>query len=421
MYWTKNELDQAMRSGDFKIRNYFDTFGFVVIKGILNKEEFKELYTEYDAQYSQRTGRKSVKEMLWNRLGLTAGPKQYGFKAILKAILKPDGMRFLPAFADSSELFMDFFFQERMLKVYRYFAGEDFLYLGSDGSHFITTSFPWHRDWYTRQPVLKMNFYFNPLPFFGGKFFVIPGSNFPGDSYASFLQKSIAWPMQNKLPGGISENAFLPLMRNPRRSLFQSVRAWFLDKLGIEKDLPNVPHVSLHVEKGDVVIFDQRMIHCVQPTWPEFSRRLLTILLSKNAYEFSDDHYLLKAGHTRENLMREIVDLVVSERNHIGCPDYGEAMHKHPFSKTKHFISVEKQVTNTEADASRYNAGHFPMQNGKKYMSVLDVNRYATIGADYRKNIGNDQGEADKLSAGYSYGDVHMGVNAQNIRKIYNK
>jgi ectoine hydroxylase-related dioxygenase (phytanoyl-CoA dioxygenase family) len=411
---------EAIAKGDSRIRNYFDTFGFVVVRNALDKDEFKKLLTEYDDQYTARTGRVSVRAMLWNRLGLTPGPKKYGFKIILKAILRPDGMRFLPDFVDSSEKFMNTFFAERMQKLYRYFAGDDFLYLGSDGSHFITTSFPWHRDWFTKMPVLKFNFYFNPLPFVGGKFMVIPGSNYTEDSYARFLQKSIAWPMQNKIPGGMSENEFLPVLRNPRRSVGDSIKAWIKDVLGLQKDMPQVPHVSLNVSKGDVIIFDQRMIHCVAPTWPQFSRRLLTMLFSKNAYAFSDDHFLLKQGYTREALMTEIVDLVVSERNHINCPAYGDAMYNHPFSKSKNFITVEKQVTNTDSDTSRYNVGSFPLPDGKAFVSKLNVQRYAGIGADYRKNFSNDDGAGDKLSAAYTYGDVHMGVNAQNIRKVSN-
>ncbi|HEU5048623.1 MAG TPA: phytanoyl-CoA dioxygenase family protein [Rickettsiales bacterium] len=422
MKWTKSELLEAIQAGDPKIRNYFDTFGIVVIKGLLTKKEFKQLLCEYDQQYAARMGaKKSVVKMLLNRLGFS-GPKQYGFKAILREMCRGWGMRFLPDFVDSSPLFMNHFFSEKMMPIYRYFAGERFLYLGSDGSHFITTSFPWHKDWYTKMPIMKFNFYFNPFPFFGGKFMVIPGSNYTEDAYARFLQKSMAWPMQNKHPGGLAENDFLPMTQNPRRHPITFLTDYFKDLFGMNTQFPDVPHVEVKVSKGDVVLFDQRLIHCVQSNFPPFSRRLLTVLLSKNAYEFSDDHYLLKSGNTRESLMREVVDLVVSERNHIACPAYGDAMYEHPFSKGKHFISIDKIQTNTPADESKYNVGSFELEGGERFTSVLDVNHYAAIGAKYRQDAGeNQKDKKDILAQQYSYGDVHLGINAQNITKISNR
>ena len=426
MFWTKDQLMAAIDAKDPTLRNYFDTFGFVVLKGFLNKDDFKKLLKEYDHQYAMRTEKKEPWKMLLNRLGFS-GPKVHGFKQVIAAFLHSGSMRFLPDFVDSSEVFCDYFFQERMLKIYRYFAGEDFLYLGSDGSHFLTTSFPWHRDWYTRMPNLKMNVYFNPLPFFGGKFMLIPGSNFVNDSYAQLLQKAMSWPMQNKRPGGLSENSFLPDFVNPRQGVITRWITSLKITLGLAQPKPDVPHVSVKLDRGDVVIFDQRLIHCVQANFPSFSRRLLTVLLAKNAYEFSDDHYLLKQGNTRESLMREIVDLVVSERNHINCAPYGEALYKHPFSKSKNFISVEKMVTNTEADNSRYNVGSFPLSakgkcEAERFVSQLDVGFYASIGSKYRSYIGENQKDTgDTWAQAYSYQDVHLGVNSQNIKKVSNR
>lgn len=420
MEWTKGDLLQAIANKDEKIRNYFDTFGVVVIRGMLDRQEFKKLVKEYDHQYDLRANRAPFSVMLRNRLGFS-GPKRYGFKYILRSLYRRDGMRFLPGFVDASEVFTQHFFSEQMKSIYRYFAGERFLYLGSDGSHFITTSFPWHRDWYTQMPIMKFNYYFNKLPFFWGRFKVIPGSNFTSDHYARLLQKSMAWPMQNKLPGGLAENEFLPQIENPRNSPLRAMARRWKVRFGLAKPLPTVPHVSIRLRRGDIVIFDQRLIHCVESNFPSFSRRLLTMLLSKNAFDFSDDHYLLKQGNTREGLMREIVDLVVSERNHINCPRYGEALEKHSLTQSAHFIDINKIETGTQADASRYNVGHLNLGEGARYTSVLDVKHYADIGADFRQVIGNHQKDAaDKRSQEYSYGDVHLGINAQNIRPIKN-
>ncbi len=420
MYWQKSELYTAIRHNDPKIRNFYDTYGVVVIKNFLNKQDFKDILKEYDEQYRTRAGKVTPAKMLINRLGFS-GPKQYGFKAIAKAILRRDAMRFLPDFVDSSEKFCNFFFEEERLKVYRYFGGDDFLYLGSDGSHFITTSFPWHRDWYTQMPIMKFNFYFNPLPFLGGRFMVIPGTNFPDDSYSQLVQKSMSWPMQNKFPGGLSENGFLPPIVNPRRGKIDAIKQNILTWIGLQNPMADVPHMSIKLNKGDLIIFDQRLLHCVESTFPKFSRRLLTMLLSKNAFSFSDEHYTLKRGHTRESLMREVVDLVVSERNHINCPAYGDAMYQHPFSKSKNFIRIDEKPK-TETDGKRiYDTGSFELPDGKRFTSVLDNEHYANIGAKYREQIGEHQKtSSDTLAQAYSYENFHLGVNAQNVKKISN-
>lgn len=364
MYWEKSELDTFIAAKDFRLRNFFDTFGFIVIRDFLNMAYFEMLSSEYGEQYKARA----------TEIHPQNEPN-------------PD-MQFLPNFVDSSELYTEYFFSDAMQKIYRYFAGEDYLYLGSDGSHFVKTSFPWHRDWFTRTPIMKFNFYFNEHEFAGGKFMVIPGSQHVGDGYASMIQKAMAWPMPNKLPGGLCENGWLPETKNPRGPYLEQILS----------HIPNVPHVELTLEKGDVVIFDHRMVHCVQTTKPQVPRRLLTVLLAKNAYE----NYKPDAAKR----MHEIIDLVVSERNHIGCDAYGRAIGNHAFSKTKHFIHMWKTV---DQNNLRYDAGRFG-----DFVSLLDHERYAKIGKAYRTKIG--EGNAgSRTEQTYSYGDVHLGINAQNI------
>jgi len=355
MYWDKEVLDTAITSNDPRLRNYFDTFGFIVIRNFLTMNDFEILSEEYDHQYALRTGPKPDRDM-----------------------------QFLPNFVDSSALFTDYFFSNAMQNVYRYFAGEDYLYLGSDGSRFITSSFPWHRDWFTRVPIMKFNFYFNRDDYAGGKFCVIPGSNFPGDVYTAMIQKAMSWPMQNKKAGGLAENGWLPETVNYRQHLLEQKQS----------GLPSVPHAELTLRRGDVVIFDHRCVHCVQATYPEVTRNLLTILLSKNAFEMQHPD----AG----SMMREVVDLVVSERNHIGCDAYGSHLYDHKFSKTDHFIRMTK-------NGDRYTTGAFG-----DFFSVLDEEQYAAIGKAYREKIGEGN-VGDKGTQAYSYGDVHLGINAQNI------
>ena len=366
MHFDRSTLNAAIIAGDKRIANFLDTFGFVVIRNFLNTDDFAMISEEYHNQYKLRMPN------------------------------CPDtDMQFLPNFVDSSKLFTEYFFGVDMQNVYQYFAGEKFLYLGSDGSQFKTTSFPWHRDWFTRMPIMKFNFYFTRHSFRGGKFMIIPGSNYCGDSYAANIQKAMSWPMQNKNAGGLNENGWLPETVNYRASLREQEGC----------GLYEVPHVELDVERGDLIIFDHRAVHCVQTTEPPVTRRLLTVLLSKNAFEFPDDHHLLKTA-TREDLMREVVDLVVSERNHIGCEPWGKWIYDHPFSKSDNFINIIKPD-----NCEKYVIGGFG-----EFKSFIDFNHYAAIGKAYREKVGDvPKDAADGQAQGYGYGDVHLGINAQNI------
>ena len=148
-------------------------------------------------------------------------------------------MRFHPNFVDSSELYSKYFFTNEYQNIFRYFAGENWLFLGSDGSNFVASGFP-YRDWFVKTPMMKFNFYYNPWPFFGGKFLLIPGSGIPDDAYSQMIQKCIAWPMLNKKPGGMSENDRLPNTKNPR-NIFS-----FKNK---SSKFKNVPHIEINLKK----------------------------------------------------------------------------------------------------------------------------------------------------------------------------
>ena len=410
MEYSYKELKISITNGDERIKNYFDTFGYVVIRGVLSDSEFKEMLREYDRQYELRTGEMSIWRMILNRLGFL-GPKRYGFREVLRKIRQPGGMRFLPNFVDGSEVYTSHFLSKRYQEMYSYFAGKNWLYLGSDGSNFITTSFPWHRDWFTRIPILKFNFYYNPLPFFGGHFLIIPGTNFAQDTYAQMVQKTMSWPMQNRKPGGLSENDRIHPCENPRAGILER---WFGSST--EKQI-KVPHVKLKVGRGDLILFDHRAVHCVQNNFPRFQRRLMTVLLSKNAFDFKANHYLLERNSASE-VMSEIVDLVVGERNHIGCPPYGLALSKTDFVNSTHYIDISKSVSSDKL----YDRGSFIKDDGEIFVSTMDFKRYEAIGKSYRQKSLNDNAEValkiDNNTSEFGYADVHLGINAQNIRNL---
>lgn len=213
----------------------------------------------------------------------------------------------------------------------------------------------------------------------------------------------MSWPRQNKLPGGLSENNRLKQVRNPR-NIFN-----FKNKNQIE-----IPYVKVQLKKGDVIIFDQRTIHCVQNNFPQFQRRLMTILLGKNAFDFPDGHLLLK-DNTREELMTELIDLVINERNHIGCDPYGPKIMNSDFVNSNHFISITKS-----GNSEKYDTGSIKFGTDGLFKSALDFSYYAKIGARYRLKSDslNDSISkvADSNAQDFSYEDVHLGINAQNIK-----
>lgn len=410
MYIEHKKLLEYIENGDEKIKNYFDTFGFVVVKNILNKKEFKKYLKEYDSQYNQRTDNPSILTMLVNRFGFT-GPVKYGFRKILKRLFGDSGMTFLPCFLEESKLFTELFLSPKMKNLFKYFCGENWLYLGSDGSRFITTSFPWHRDWFTKMPIMKCNFYFNPYPYLGGRFFLIPGSNQYSDNYSRLIQKSMSWPMQNKNPSGLSENNRLPPIKNPRD--YFSIKNLF-KKSEFNMD---VPHVSIKLGKGDLLLFDHRALHCVETTFPKFQRRLLTFLVSKNAYDFDKKHYALEKN-SKKDLMTDLVDLIVNERNHIGCKPWGDELLKTDFVNSNHYIDIKKSKKD-----GKYDIGSFKISgNTKPFVSKLDFNKYENIGSTYKsffESKNKDMYEKnDKGSQKFSYQNVHLGINSQNIKDI---
>lgn len=225
MYVEYSELSKAIDSdctkySNRKYANFYDTYGFLVIRNVLTPEEFAKGVEEYDSEFRRRTDEDTLLRMFLASFSFSR-KKKYTLKQTLDALFRK-GMQFLPSFAESSKVFTDLLVSQKMQGIFKYFCGENWLYLGSDGTRFATTSFPWHRDWLTKIELMKCNFYFNTIPFVKGRFSLIPGSQYYDDEYFQRIQKSVSWPMQNLRQSGLTENNFLPEIVNPRqkRSFF---------------------------------------------------------------------------------------------------------------------------------------------------------------------------------------------------------
>lgn len=304
-------------------RNYVKTFGFLVVKNVLSKKEHKLWAKEYDRVCEEH------------------------FKVKLKKLMKKSGQAMVPNFVDSSPYFAKAAFDERFMSMAKYFCGDDFLYMGSDGSTFSKNSFKWHRDWYTQTPVLKFNVYLNPRGFIGGDFLIFPGSQIPSDSYSNLLNKGLAWPFGETVDGGMNERSYFPRTESPRGDLLK--RMWSR----LVKRKFELPYARLKVRHGDVVIFDQRAIHVVEKTVPQVTRRLLTLLFAENPKSLPDKHYTINPGRklTREEMSKEISGLFWLERELIKIPPYGKYVDKkHPLYPNHLFTA--KLTDKVEIDKS---------------------------------------------------------------------
>jgi hypothetical protein len=117
--------------------------------------------------------------------------------------------------------------------------GEDIRFWGSDLSTFKNNS-QWHRDLAFEMPVYKVATYLEGSYGKDQQFLLIPGSHHVTDRYAHELALDCNWPNG----GGLNIEGFNHLY----------------DKLE-NKKYYNVNAISIQIERGDVIIFDQRIIH----------------------------------------------------------------------------------------------------------------------------------------------------------------
>jgi hypothetical protein len=399
MYFEKRELVTSINSNNNKIRNYYDTFGFVVIRNFIDKSERKILKRNYDAEFKKKLKEASLITMFINRLGLS-GERIFGFRDILNQIRRLPGILFLPNFIDNNKFFTNLFFSNFYLKAYDYFAGKDWVYMGSDGQQYIKGGgFSWHRDWFLMAPQIKIFFLIDPKIALGQKFLIIPGGSNPNDIYSRNLSKASNWPMPNDNPGGLSDQGFLPEIQNPRYVFRTSKKS-------------DIPHVALKLKFGDALFFDQRNFHCLSGNFPKFDVKMMSLLISKNPFHFSKSDPVLK-GTTRTKMTKGFIDLIVSERNHCKTEEgYGSELTKSEVYKKfpNHFIKFLKNSKN-----NIFTSGEITYCGNKKFKSKIDKSYYRKIGISHKnkfyKSLGNKT--TDKLTTDYGFDDVHLGVVSQ--------
>jgi len=206
--------------------NFFNLFGYLLLPGLFNADEMKEITAEYERTFSE--GGKEVIE--W---------KHQAHHGYMRKVL--------PQFIDRSAVLSALIDDPRIHNIFSGLLGDDFDYRGSD-ANFFENSTVWHSDTYGalfKYLNVKLAFYLEEIDEKTGCFRVIPGSHQFGDQFANQLQKMLG------------ENDSLK------------------DVLGME-DI-DVPSQILPTKPGDLLVFDFRLKHATCFAGQVKQRRSFTI------------------------------------------------------------------------------------------------------------------------------------------------
>jgi hypothetical protein len=269
-------VNQLMNERQYQ--NFFDTFGYIKIVGVFDSKEvsyLKKLFSNNYEQYFKKN-----------------------YLRILIDVYVRKKTFMVPSFADENVDLLDILRRKNLFSLAKILLGSGTQYWGSDGSLFGYGSL-WHRDVATRGRRLKMNIYPSSGGVFSGAFRIIPGSHKISDEYADQLARACAWPYAaNK--GGLNENEYFP----------ETVKPSSWQKIFKKKN--ELPHVVIKFNKGDILLFDDRAIHCVYaPLFPK-ARKLITVLFC----EFPADD--------RKNIASENIALKKMECSQYSCAPYGK-------------------------------------------------------------------------------------------------
>lgn len=216
--------------------NYFQTFGYLVFKGLF-ANEISEITKRF--------------ERVWNNLGGGHDGKKHD---------KKQRSAFVP-FIDQDEYLSAILDNETVDGIASSILGDDYNYTSSDGNFYVGDT-GWHSDGYTRKKYLsiKMAMYLDAVTVNTGCLRVIPGSHHVGDVFSEFLQEASHNSKQQK-----------------------QEELWGVT--GID-----VPAVALESKPGDLVVFNHKLKH--SSFGGGDSRRMFTINLQE--HHLDEDLPMLK-------------------------------------------------------------------------------------------------------------------------------
>lgn len=210
-------------------RNFFDTFGYLVLPGLM-KDSIEGITATFEDLYRQH--QQDVVD--W---------------------------RHEAHYMKSRHLMLQFIERHPQLanlldhpvidSIFSSLLGEDYLYRASDANIFTGDTY-WHSDLYGadfKYRHVKILFYLDPQDETCGAFRAIPGSHLFGDKFANLCERYV-WKHE--------------------------------EKLGLNKD--EVPCVIIPTRPGDALIFDYRLKHATHKT--QSNRRMFSICASER---FADE------------------------------------------------------------------------------------------------------------------------------------
>jgi ectoine hydroxylase-related dioxygenase (phytanoyl-CoA dioxygenase family) len=220
------------------LKKFFDTFGYIVLRNIYDKDLLPELHQVYDEVVTSHFG-KNIEDFLIDPQPIIGGVEQ------------------------SQEL-LSFFQNGRILSVVDELVGDDAVFWGSDLSTFKSGS-NFHRDALGNFKFLKIGIYLqDSTAADGGHFSCIPGSHLYGDTFSDMCSAGLIWPRGS----GYREEAFIgdfdfnnPILKN------------------------TIPSVNVDLSAGDIIFFDQRLVHAVPAS--NRIRRMIAITFFEGEKSFN--------------------------------------------------------------------------------------------------------------------------------------
>jgi len=285
----KDLLDNKSKLPD-SYKNFLNAFGYVVVKNFLSSKEIEFLKQKYDGIYTKHFN----------------DP----WKNIASNTIKTKSVLMIPSFIEKDQELSEFLIEKNILELGESVIGSGAQYWGSDGSLFAHGS-RWHRDTATVGRRLKMNVYLSSASAMTGAFRIIPGSHNIGDEFSNHIGRATAWPESAHL-GGFSEKGYFPGTISPVS------RA---KKLYLKSKKQHVPHHTISFDKGDVVLFDDRALHCVYAPVYAKLRRLITILFSEQPQQMKS-HISSAINFDPKKIDEETSTLKQLECNQYSCSAY---------------------------------------------------------------------------------------------------
>jgi hypothetical protein len=223
------------------LRRGFEMFGYVKLEGLFNSKQIATLIREFDA-------------VVLNKTGVSLQSTDICPKALINTL---NELPSLPEIIQKSEL----------MPVLFGLFGEDFKIIGSDLSMFRNPS-SLHRDSYSEFFCPKIAIYLQSSnSITGGQLVVIPGSHRKDEAFSEDCNAGLSYARSN----GYEPSHWTNVLRK---------------KNSFELSITD-PVTKIDIKKGDIVIFDERLVHGTAQRSNKL-RRLIAICLIEGYSSFSN-------------------------------------------------------------------------------------------------------------------------------------